>query len=365
MPMGGPGESFHGHVLTEFYALNLVIALMVMVLGGSVIIWLLQRHKLHPLSPKSPKPRNAFIVGLGGLWMLDGLLQLQPFMVTSFVHGVVAPLLPGQPTSIDAMIRLGMKIWHAHAMTGNLLATWVQLTIGALILLGGETVWRKLGLWASIVWGLVVWGPGEGFGNLLSGGSMLAGSPGSVVFYMLAAGALLLPLSAWRSPRWSLVWRITTSGIWALAALLQAWPRAGWWSPHALSTYFQGQARMPQPGLISGPLYALARVTRHADLVSNAALVVIFFIVSLSWALGPPSRRVLWVTGGVTLGTWWLGQDFGVFGGMGTDPNSGAVLLLGVIIYSVLSPHLEPKSPNDRVYRRPSQHSHDPTHPPT
>ena len=36
----------------------------------------------------------------------------------------------------------------------------------------------------------------------------------------------------------------------------------------------------------------------------------------------------------MTLSTWWFGQDFGVLGGMGTDPNSGVVVLLVLGTYA-------------------------------
>lgn len=104
--------------------------------------------------------RNVLIFGLGSLWLLDGLLQAQPLMVTQFTGEVLAPLLTGQPAIVAAVIRLGMRLWRLHPrlhpLVWNLVATWMQIGIGAVILLGGETRWRRIGLWTSVGWSLLV-----------------------------------------------------------------------------------------------------------------------------------------------------------------------------------------------------------------
>lgn len=81
--------------LILFYVWNGVIALMVLVGGGT--LWIAHRTA-HP-RPRfaAVRARQILLVGLGSLWIVDGLLQAQPLMVTAFVRGLLVPLLPGQP----------------------------------------------------------------------------------------------------------------------------------------------------------------------------------------------------------------------------------------------------------------------------
>ena len=334
----GVTHPVHVNTLTVFYVMNLVITLLVITFGGLVVVTRLQQHKFQLFASDSSSARNVLIFGLGSLWLADGLLQAQPLMVTQFTGKVLAPLLVGQPAIVAAVVRLGMRLWRLHPLVWNLVATWMQIGMGAVILLGGETRWRRIGLWASIGWGILVWGPGEGFGSIFSGGSWLLGSPGSVLFYVLAAGVLLLPSAWWRSPRFLRVWQTMIAGLWALAALLQAWPANGWWSSHRFSAFLMSQARMPQPSLFSAPLYAGAKAIVQSPLPWNAGIVGIFVTLALLWILGRPARLTWWLTVWVTGSTWWFGQDFGVLGGMGTDPNSGALVLLGLVVYALIVP---------------------------
>ncbi|MCL5972534.1 MAG: hypothetical protein M1499_08250 [Firmicutes bacterium] len=346
----GVTHPVHVNTLTLFYVMNFVIALLVITFGGLVVVTRLQQHKFRLFASDSSSARNVLIVGLGSLWLVDGLLQAQPLMVTQFTGGVLAPLLTGQPALVAAVVRLGMRLWRLHPLVWNLVAIWMQIGIGAVILLGGETRGRRIGLWTSIGWGLLVWGPGEGFGSIFSGGSWLLGSPGSVLFYVLAAGVLLLPSAWWRSPRFLRVWQEMIAGLWALAALLQTWPANGWWSSHRFSAFLTNQARMPQPSLFSAPLYAGAQAVAQSAIPWNAGIVGIFLILALLWILGRPARLTWWLTVGVTGSTWWFGQDFGVLGGMGTDPNSAALVLLGLVVYALIVP-----LPADRAVTRPTQ----------
>ncbi len=336
----------HLPVLKYFYVMNAVMLLLVMILGGTVVTAKTQRRPFHPWA-QSPRSRKILIIGLGLLWILDGLLQAQPLMATQFVHELLVPLLHGQPGMVATMMRIGMHVWRIHPLAWDLVAIWTQILLGFLILFGEDAEWRRIGLWVSIVWGFIVWVGGEGLGSLLSGGSWFVGSPGSVLLYVLAAATLLLPRTYWSSPLLKEILRKTIAGLWFLFALLQAWPGSGWWSTPKLATDVLAQAQMAQPGFISAPLYLLAHLTRLDPLIGNGVFVALFIVLAGLWALGRPSRLTWVITSGITFGLWWCGQDLGVFGGMGTDPNSGAILLLGLMVYADLAyfqPTREPSS---------------------
>ncbi len=326
----------------EFYALFCVMSVVTLV---SVVI-LRRQFRARSTETSSdyqdatPQALKWMTRILGALWVLDGLLQAQPSMISNFATDILAPLASGQPPILKAAVIGGMKLWSLNPILWDELATWLQIWIGLAILLGGRSRIRRAGLWASLVWGLVVWISGEALGSIFVHGSWLSGSPGSVLFYMLAAICLLLPIPFWTSPGAKRAFHWSFASLWFLSALLQALPSSGWWNPSLLWAYVESMAEMPQPGILSTPLYAWARMLNAHPMTWNTALTGIFVILGVLWLRKPYSWMTWWISVLVTFATWWLGQDFGVLGGMGTDPNSGAIILAGLIVYTRLSPGL-------------------------
>jgi hypothetical protein len=323
-------------ILTTFYALNGVVALLVIVLGGAVFVGRWQAHGPDLFAPVIPRARQTLLRGLAALWILDGVLQAQPRLATQFVNDVLVPLQVGQPKSVDLLLRLGEHWWSLAPWAWDLAATWMQIGIGIAILVGREDSGCRWALWASIGWGLVIWTFGEGFGSLFSGAGWLTGAPGSAFGYVIAAGCLLLPTEAWRTPKFVRTWRRVIAGGWFLAAVLQMWPADGWWSQRQLATLIRSQAHMAQPGLTSAPLYVWGRSVAANPRSWNAVVSGVFVLMAILWARREPSPAAWWATVLVTIATWWLGQDFGVLGGVGTDPNTGAVVLVALLAYRQL-----------------------------
>ena len=275
---------------------------------------------------------------LGALWVLDGLLQLQPAMPNSaFLEMVVAPALQGQPGWVVRVMGWGIQAWSNAPITADVVAVFLQLGMGLALLGGRHRTWGRRALWTSLVWDVFVWVWGEGMGGILTGqASLIVGDPGSVLFYMMSAGLLLLPDAVWlagsvrRWVRWGAV------GLWLWAALVQAWPRAGFWSGPVLGAVFQNAAQNAQPPWLSGPIYVTAHWVTHHGLVANGVIVGMMGLLALLWTWRPYGRGTMGVTA-VWLGAlWWLGQDFGVLGGVGTDPNTAPVfgLVLGAAVLS-------------------------------
>jgi cytochrome oxidase Cu insertion factor (SCO1/SenC/PrrC family) len=113
--------------------------------------------------------------------------------------------------------------------------------------------------------------------------------------------------------------------------ILQAWPGRGFWS---------GQAHASAPGTLTGMLQQMSQVSQpspfaswvrsFADVQAGHAWAVNFVIVVLLIGTGVSffSRRPWVLRAGLVAGSvlcladWVLIQDFGFFGGVGTDPNS-------------------------------------------
>jgi cytochrome oxidase Cu insertion factor (SCO1/SenC/PrrC family) len=292
-----------------------------------------------------PPSRAALEVGFGALWLLDGMLQAQASMPRDFAAMVLAPALAGQPPFVLHLGRIGIDLWGTHTVATDAFTVFVQVAIGLGMLLGGESALGRAALVASIAWGLVVWLLGEGLGGVFGhGATLLAGAPGAALAYVAAALVLVVvPAVRYDEAR---VGRRVLAGlgaVWLLAALVQAVPFEGFWSGDRLAKVFGGAASNPQPAPLSAPIAALARAAAQAPAVANGLVVGLFALLGcslLATALraAPGRRGSRFAAGAVAasavglLAVWWLGEDFGVVGGTGTDPN--LALALGVFLAS-------------------------------
>jgi hypothetical protein len=283
-------------------------------------------------------------IGLGLIWLLDGLLQLQPKMFgTGFADQVILPSAQGQPGWLAAVITHMAHLMATQPVLTDIAFAGIQLLIGAGLLIR-QTVKPALAL--SFVWALGVWSLGEGFGGLLNGTSMpLTGAPGAALLY-LAIGVLVWPKkttteksatavggpAAAEGPLgeaggitlWALVW----CGF-GILWLLPSSSNAG-----ALSGALTGAAA-GEPGWLAHLQLSVAHSLAGGG--GSVALVAAF----LSFAIGAGPilfrRSGIFLIAGVAMALdfWVLGQGFGqLFTGMATDPDTGPLLvLLALAVY--------------------------------
>ncbi len=274
---------------------------------------------------------------LGVLWIIDGLLQLQPQMFTmNMVNGVMLVNVKGQPGPIAASLTWIIDMTTRYLAQANYTITIIQVIIGVCLVFG----WRvKLITVISVIWALIVWYAGEGMSLLLTGqASALSGWPGSVLFYALL-GIALWPRSAKgneeqgqthtllsrRTLRWFL------AGYWVVVGLLQLQPY--WWQPDQIS---QAVAAMTNPGTLSGvivdpALRWLSAVSAGHEIPFNIGLIVVFLGLGIGIAFVKTERihPLLVASIIVSLLIWWFGQSLGmILTGMSTDPNSGPMVIL-------------------------------------
>ncbi len=303
-------------------------------------------HVTQPLS----RAQRLAVWSLGLLWILDGLLQAQPELGTHFFDAVIQPVMSGQPRWVnDIFLSVTQLLFTSRPLWFDSLTVWIQILLGVGILAGPNRFIGRLALRVSIAWSLVVWAFGEGFGQIFSGGSWLMGSPGSVLVYAALAVVLLSKPDAWESGRvkHGMQWFLT---VWFLvSAVLQALPSADYWSGNGLADMEMDMAQMPQPHFLAAPLYALAHALSHGPMWWNALSVAVPFALAVAWFAAPESRAVQVATGAVLLLVWWLGQDFGVVGGAGTDPNTALPLFLFTLVHNRLP--RDGSSPWTRLWR--------------
>lgn len=292
--------------------------------------WLGLRRFLFHRVGDTPKERLVLWWGLGLLWILDAVLQAQPAIPNNgFVQDVLAPAVAGQPGWFIPILGWNIQFWTDYPIGADVFAVLIEMGIGICLIVGMDRFAGRLALWTSIVWGMGIWIFGEGMGGILTGSATwLAGSPGSVVFYIWGAVFLLLPEMWWESGR---IARIARQGIglfWLLAALAQAWPGARYWSGSSLYSLFFASANMPQPTVLASPMYAMAAAAQIHPFFWNFVFVTVMVVLGLAYLSNQINRWTVGLTMLWLFFTWWMGQDFGVMGGVGTDPNSAPVLAL-------------------------------------
>ncbi len=177
---------------------------------------------------------------LGVMWIIDGLLQLQPQMFSmNMINGVMVPMTQGQPWLIGRNLAWITSVTTQNLAFVNVLIATVQVGIGLLLVTG---FWVRGAVIFSAAWAILIWYGGEGMSMMLTGQSgVLTGAPGAVLLYALI-GLAVLPakdpgerLTADRYstllPRDTL--RSVLGCLWILFAFLQLQPF--WWQRGQIS----------------------------------------------------------------------------------------------------------------------------------
>ncbi len=281
--------------------------------------------------------QRTFQLVLATVWLLDAVLQLQPFMFTrgsNGFSGMLSNLAAGNPG------------WVAHSITWNASNVYhnpvLSNSVFALVqfLIGFGIVWKrslKPALALSIVWSLGVWWFGEGLGNITHGGATpFGGGPGAVLFYAVLAVLLWpsegsdRPFVAARSVGvtgakaiWAVVW-----GLLALLAVVGAGR-----SPQTLHDLVA--AYTGQPGWLARIDRATASMFLHHGTTAAILLAAVCAVVAVGVYLPRQFTKVTLVLGIVTFVFIWVAtENFGgILAGGATDPNSGPLVIILALIY--------------------------------
>jgi len=296
-------------------------------------------------------PARSVQIGLGVLWLLDGMLQLQPSMFgPAFATHVIMPSAMGQPGVVSSAITQAAHFMAVDPALVNVVFAGVQLLIGAGLLVR-ETV--KPALIVSFAWGFGVWSMGEGFGGLLTGSaSPLTGAPGAALLYLIigvlvwprrraedvpgpAAAEGLFGAGGGRA-LWAALW-CGLGTLWLLPATSAGGALSG-----ALSNASSGE-----PSMLAHLQLSLSHALAGG---AGTAAAVVAGLLSFVIGLGPlfVRRYALFLVAGVALSLdcWAFGESFGqIFTGLATDPNTGPLLiLLALTIWPVGTRAIAPAS---------------------
>ena len=291
--------------------------------------------------------RRALQLCLAGLWVLDGVLQLQVFMFSRGFADGVADAASGNPAAIAGPVSWTSRLIGAHGALATIGIAIAEVAIGLGI------AWRptvRLALGASVAWAVGVWWLGEGLGGLLTpDANVVAGAPGAVIIYAMLA-VVLWPFrrradaqadgragdrgtgAAGGMAAGGMAARGLWVALWGGLAVLSTWQAAAAPAalPHSIGEMASGQPRW----LAAAGTSAASALRGHGALVS-LVLAGVLAAMAAAVFLPVPARRVVLGAGAVLAVTvWTLGQGFGgLLTGMATDPNSGPLLLLAIAAY--------------------------------
>ena len=336
-----------------------IIALLIFALLG--FIWITVRawlpaaqaargaaHGTPAAGVSEPSWRRLLRIGFGLIWVFDGILQAQPKMAIGLPSQVIEPTAASSPHWVQQVVNWAGTNWSYHPMQAGASAVWIQVGIGIWLLAAPRGPLSRLAGLVSVGWGFVVWAFGESFGGIFAPGlTWLFGAPGAVLIYMVAGGLIALPERAWRSPR---LGRAVLAGLGLFLvgmAVLQAWPGRGFWQgglhgqPGTLAGMTGAMAQTPQPGFLAAWVNAFTVFDEAHGFGVNLFVVVALGLIGVAFLTGRRQvvRPAVIVFAVLCLADWVLIEDFGFFGGLGTDPNSMLPFtLLAVGGYLALTP---------------------------
>jgi cytochrome oxidase Cu insertion factor (SCO1/SenC/PrrC family) len=299
-----------------------------------------------------PAWRQLLRVGFGLLWVFDGILQAQPKMAIGLPSQVIQPTAASSPSWVQHVVNWAGTTWSYHPMQAGAAAVWIQAGIGIWLLAAVRGSWSRLAGLASVAWGLVVWVFGESFGGIFAPGlTWLFGAPGAVLIYVVAGALIALPERLWRSPQ---LGRAILAGLGLFLvgmAVLQAWPGRGFWQggshghPGTLAGMTREMAQTPQPGFLAAWVNAFTGFDEAHGFAVNLVAVVALALIGAAFLTGRRRlvRPAVIAFAVLCLVDWVLIEDLGIFGGLGTDPNSMiAFVLLAASGYLALAPEAAP-----------------------
>jgi hypothetical protein len=281
--------------------------------------------------------RRALQLGLAAIWLLDGLLQYQPFMYTKAFAQLLGGTADGNPSVIARPITWDATLVGHHLVLLNTIFATVQLLLGLGIAFR-PTV--RVALAASIAWSFGVWWFGEGLGGVLNGGAdPLNGAPGAVMIYALLA-VLLWPADRPGAQAPFVAARAVgvqvAKALWVVFWLSQAYfvltpdNRA----PQAANGMI-ADMNSGEPGWLAALMRGAASLVANQGLATSIAFAVAFVLIAAGVYLPAAAAKATLVLAIVVAALIWVFvQAFGgILASGATDPNSGPLLALLALAY--------------------------------
>ena len=297
------------------------------------------RRTVRAVSQPPRDLQRTFRLVLATVWLLDAVLQLQPFMFTrgaSGFSGMLNGLASGNPAFLHGAVTWNASnVYHQPILTDAIFAS-IQFLI-AFGLIYKRTC--KPALVLSIVWALGVWWFGESAGEIFKGGATpFGGGPGGVLFYAILA-VLLWPSEGSDRPfvaartvgvnAAKAIWAV----VWGILAILSVVGSGR--SPQALHDLVAGLNNGGQPGWLAHIDRSSESLFLHHGTLMAILLAIVCVIVAGGVFLPQPFAQAAVVVAIVVFALIWVAvENFGgILAGGATDPNSGLLVILLASIY--------------------------------
>ena len=292
-----------------------------------------------PAARRPPRDlQRTYRLVLATIWLLDAALQLQPAMFTrgsTGFSGMLNRAAAGNPGFVYHSVAWNASnVYHQPILSNTIFAS-----IQFLIAFG--LVYRRTcrpALVLSIVWAVGVWWFGEAAGEIFQGGATpFGGGPGGVLFYAVLA-VLLWPSRGSDKPFvaartvgvgaakaiWVLVW-----GVLAVLSLVGSGR-----SPRALRQVIVA-VDSGQPGWLAHIDRSSESLFLHHGMTAAVLLAVVCVVVAAGVFARPPVTQATLVLAIVVFALIWLAVQNvgGILAGGATDPNSGPLVIMLVLIY--------------------------------
>lgn len=310
--------------ISKFYIYSLIYSILG-VLAALIIARMFRKEE------RSKIPNTIRLV-LGILWIVDGILQFQPEMPYGFLSVVIEPSIQAiNNVGVEKFLMIAYNIWLLHPFQFDALSGSLQIFIGVAYLLNRSTKALKYISFISIIWAIVIWIFGEGFGGIPeSGVSLLTGFPGSALIYIILAVPYILPKFG-NIKNLQKYFIYTVSTIFLIGGILQLIPGNTFWTKGQLAydIYMninqQGENPIVYAILNHAYVYLLFR--------ENYINIFMFLLMIASGLFILLHIRTGLILATVFVGlTWLLFQDMGIYILPATDPNTGLPLLLVLVI---------------------------------
>jgi cytochrome oxidase Cu insertion factor (SCO1/SenC/PrrC family) len=326
--MSGMGSDYS---LTNWFVTNLFRSQMWhqlwwIVLCGFLVMPLADvwARRFVPSEIAEPRSRTLLRLAFGLLWIVDGVLQFQPAMPLGMADQVVRPATEGTPGWLHHLMSASVGTWDRHPLSVGIAVGFLQLAIGALLLVTRGRLSRLVGL-LSVGWGVVVWVVGNGMGGIFSPSSSLYfGWPGAIVVYLIA-GVFLAGPPRWFPEVFSVVAQRLV-GAMLFVGFVLTWTAHDWTSGKDNPLTSMGASM----GAAGQPRWLSALVIHGTEALGKVApltnIFMALWVVVTAWGLWTrAATSARWPTRSLITGAlfWWIfAEDVGIFGGLATDVNS-------------------------------------------
>jgi hypothetical protein len=343
----GHGIDIHNPFVVNLFHHHMSVQLMVILAFALLfsVAALIRNLSRLDVGFRESRGRTFMRVGLGLLWLLDGLLQIQGDMPLGLASQVLDGSKDQSPSWMHGPINVAVNLWNQHPVALATSVTWIQIGIGLLLIASSRRLGRMAAAF-SVLWAFVVWVTAGCGGVLGSEASLLFGWPGAPVFYGVMGVLVALEPATFQHAA-----RLTSSKVMGivlvLGGLIQLRPGTGAWSQgsaNAINAMVSDMTSAHQPGLLRHVVRAMGTIARATGPGLNLAVALGAIGLGVAWwvARSGPTRRLVALTGMSALVVWVLVQDTGLFGGLSTDPNS--MLPLALLAFSNL-PSLRTEEP--------------------